>query len=100
MGAELNRSQIKRDKRPWLDDAQFYSDPADAGLGERLATWLRELLRDPGRGPVLVLATVWAQILGYPDRPPGRRWGPARPRRGSCWPGTASPCPRRLPRRR
>ena len=43
----------------WLNEAQFYLDPAEAGLGERVAAGLRELLRDPGRAPVLMLATVW-----------------------------------------
>jgi len=43
----------------WLNEAQFYLDPAEAGLGERVAAGLRELLRDPGRAPVVVLATVW-----------------------------------------
>ena len=46
----------------WLNEAQFYLDPAEAGLGERVAAGLRELLRDPGRPPVLVLATLWAQF--------------------------------------
>ena len=57
----------------WLNEAQFYLDPAEAGLGERVAAGLRELLRDPGRAPVLVLATAVARVLGRPDRPPGRR---------------------------
>jgi hypothetical protein len=43
----------------WLNEAQFYLDTAEAGLGERVAAGLRELLRDPGRAPVLVLATRW-----------------------------------------
>ena len=43
----------------WLNEAQFYLDPAEAGLGERVAAGLRELLRDPGRAPALVLATLW-----------------------------------------
>ena len=43
----------------WLNEAQFYLDPAEAGLGERVAAGLRELLRDPARAPVLVLATLW-----------------------------------------
>jgi hypothetical protein len=43
----------------WLNEAQFYLDPAEAGLGERVAAGLRELLRDPGRAPVLILATLW-----------------------------------------
>ena len=57
----------------WLNEAQFYLDPAEGGLGERVAAGLRELLRDPGRAPVLVLATAVAAVLGHPDRPPGRR---------------------------
>ena len=57
----------------WLNEAQFYLDAADGGLGERVAAGLRELLRDPGRAPVLVLATLWPAVLGRPDRPPGRR---------------------------
>ena len=43
----------------WLNEAQFYLDAAEAGLGERVAAGLRELLRDPARAPVLVLATLW-----------------------------------------
>jgi hypothetical protein len=46
----------------WLNEAQFYLDPAEAALGERVAAGLRALLRDPGRAPVLVLATVWPQF--------------------------------------
>ena len=46
----------------WLNEAQFYLDPAEAGLGERVAAGLRELLRDPGRAPVLVLATLWPRF--------------------------------------
>jgi len=55
----------------WLNEAQFYLG-ADGGLGEQVAAGLRELLRDPGRAPVLVLATLWP---GFWDaltaRPPG-----------------------------
>ena len=43
----------------WLNEAQFYLDTADGGTGEQVAAGLRELLRDPGRAPVLVLATLW-----------------------------------------
>jgi hypothetical protein len=46
----------------WLNEAQFYLDPVEAGLGERVAAGLRELLRDPGRAPVLVLATMWPRF--------------------------------------
>ena len=56
----------------WLNEAQFYLDPAEAGLGERVAAGLRELLRDPARAPVLVLATLWPQywdtLTVRPDR--------------------------------
>jgi hypothetical protein len=45
----------------WLNEAQFYLD-VPGGVGERVAAGLRELLRDPGRGPVLVLATLWPQF--------------------------------------
>ena len=43
----------------WLNEAQFYLAPLDAGLGERIAAGLRTLLTDPDRAPVLVLATLW-----------------------------------------
>jgi hypothetical protein len=46
----------------WLNEAQFYLDVTDGGLGERVAARLRELLRDPARAPVLVLATLWPQF--------------------------------------
>ncbi len=59
----------------WLNEAQSYLDPAEPGLGERVAAGLRELLRDPARAPVLVLATLWpgfwaaltARPAGGPD---------------------------------
>ncbi|MGW4231153.1 hypothetical protein ACWEF9_17960 [Streptomyces sp. NPDC004980] len=43
----------------WLNEAQFYLAPEP--LGERVAAGLRELLRDPARGPVLVMATLWPE---------------------------------------
>ena len=46
----------------WLNEAQFYLDVTEAGLGERVAAGLRELVRDPGRAPVLVLATLWPRF--------------------------------------
>jgi hypothetical protein len=56
----------------WLNEAQFYLDPAEAGLGERVAAGLRALLRDPDRAPVLVLATLWPQFWdGLTTRPEG-----------------------------
>ena len=78
----------------WLNEAQFYLDPAGAGLGERVAAGLRELLRDPARGPVLVLATLWPEFW---DSLTAFAHGAAR---GTCWPGTTSPCPPRSPRPR
>jgi hypothetical protein len=56
----------------WLNEAQHYLYPADGILGERVAAGLRELLRDPARAPVLVLATLWspywATLTARPDR--------------------------------
>ena len=43
----------------WLNEAQFYLDVTAGGLGEQIAAGLRELLRNPARAPVLVLATLW-----------------------------------------
>ncbi|QDO51710.1 helix-turn-helix transcriptional regulator [Streptomyces sp. RLB3-5] len=41
----------------WLNEAQLYLGPDTRG--EQLGEGLRNLLRDPGRAPVLVLATLW-----------------------------------------
>ena len=81
----------------WLNEAQLYLDVAADGLGERVAAGLRELLRDPARGPVLVLATLWPEFWDrLTARPPGRaRIRMRRP--GSCWPAGTSPCPPRSP---
>lgn len=46
----------------WLNEAQFYLDAGANGLEERIAAGLRELLRDPARAPVLVLATLWPEF--------------------------------------
>jgi hypothetical protein len=43
----------------WLNEAQLYLAPLGRHLGERIAAGLRTLLTEPGRGPVLVLATMW-----------------------------------------
>ncbi|WP_052434354.1 tetratricopeptide repeat protein [Streptacidiphilus melanogenes] len=45
----------------WLNEAQHYLLTPDGELGERVAAGLRALLRDPSRGPVLVLGTVWPE---------------------------------------
>ncbi|MFJ3892066.1 hypothetical protein [Streptomyces sp. NPDC090083] len=43
----------------WLDEIEPYlSSPQ---LGEKAATALRELLKDPARGPVVVLGTAWPE---------------------------------------
>ena len=56
----------------WLNEAQFYLDVIEGGLGERVAAGLRELLRNPARAPVLVLATLWPQFWDtLTARPPG-----------------------------
>ena len=55
----------------WLNEAQFYLD-APGGLGEQVAAGLRELLRDPSCGPVLVLATIWLEFWdALTSRPQG-----------------------------
>jgi hypothetical protein len=46
----------------WLNEAQFYLEVPDSEVGEQVAAGLRELLRDPNRAPVLVLATLWPQF--------------------------------------
>jgi hypothetical protein len=46
----------------WLNEAQFYLNAADGRQGEQVAAGLRELLRNPARAPVLVLATLWPQF--------------------------------------
>ncbi|WP_405594162.1 hypothetical protein OG741_01165 [Streptomyces sp. NBC_01410] len=43
----------------WLNEAQLFFQTPSSGLGEELAAGLRELLNDPQRGPVLVVATMW-----------------------------------------
>jgi tetratricopeptide (TPR) repeat protein len=43
----------------WLNEAQHYLLTPTSELGERIAAGLRELLRDPTRGPVLLLGTIW-----------------------------------------
>jgi transcriptional regulator with XRE-family HTH domain len=56
----------------WLNDAQFYLDAPSSELGEKIAAGLRELLRDPARAPVLVLATLWPQYWdALTAQPPG-----------------------------
>jgi hypothetical protein len=61
----------------WLNETQFYLEVSDGGVGERVAAGLRELLRDPGRAPVLVLATLWPQFWDtLTARPPAGETDP------------------------
>ena len=67
----------------WLNEAQFYLD-APGGLGERVAAGLRELLRDPIRRPVLMLATLWPDFWdALTTRPHGDGHGHPQPDRHS-----------------
>ncbi|WP_322750797.1 MULTISPECIES: TIR domain-containing protein [unclassified Frankia] len=45
----------------WLNEAHHYLRTPAPEVGERVAAGLRGLLRDQGRRPVLVLATVWRE---------------------------------------
>jgi TPR repeat protein len=45
----------------WLNETQHYLLTSPEELGERVAARLRGLLRDPRRGPVLVLGTIWPE---------------------------------------
>ncbi|MEU6238194.1 tetratricopeptide repeat protein [Kitasatospora sp. NPDC047058] len=45
----------------WLNDSQLYIGAQAGPLGEHVAAGLRALLHDPGRGPVLVLGTLWPE---------------------------------------
>ncbi|MFE3247249.1 hypothetical protein [Streptomyces sp. NPDC059209] len=45
----------------WLNEAQHYL--ADPTLGERIAAAVHALLTDVGRGPVLVLGTLWPEYV-------------------------------------
>ncbi|WP_225637414.1 XRE family transcriptional regulator [Streptomyces solaniscabiei] len=47
----------------WLNEAQHYL--GDPKVGERIAASLHTLLTHPGRGPVLILGTLWPE---YADR--------------------------------
>ena len=56
----------------WLNEAQFYLLTGDPLVGERVAAGLRDLLRDPQRGPVLVLGTIWPRYWQPLTAPPAR----------------------------
>jgi tetratricopeptide (TPR) repeat protein len=56
----------------WLNEAQHYLLTPTSELGERVAAGLRELLRDPARGPVLLLGTIWPEYWATLATPPAR----------------------------
>jgi hypothetical protein len=43
----------------WLNEIQHYLLTPGSTLGARVAAGLRELLRSPDRGPVLIMGTIW-----------------------------------------
>lgn len=45
----------------WLNETHHYLLTPGSAAGERVAAGLRELLRDPARGPILVLGTLWPE---------------------------------------
>ena len=57
----------------WLNEIHHYLLTSDPALGERVAALLRELLRTPGRGPILAFATIhpdnWAHLTTTSDDP-------------------------------
>lgn len=80
----------------WLNEAQHYLLTPANRLGERVAAGLRELLRDPARGPVLVLGTIWPEYwatLTTPHPLSSRTTRMRRPARCSPAPTFPSPMP-------
>jgi len=53
----------------WLNEAQLYLLTSDPAVGEQVVGGLRKLLRDPARGPVLVLGTIWRSYWDQLTRP-------------------------------
>jgi len=57
----------------WLNEIEHHLLTGDRSAGEQVAAAVRELLRTPGRGPVLALATAhpedWARLTA-PSTPP------------------------------
>jgi tetratricopeptide (TPR) repeat protein len=56
----------------WLNEAQHYLLTPASELGERVAAGLRELMRDPARGPVLLLGTIWPEYWAILTTPAAR----------------------------
>ncbi|MEV4807930.1 hypothetical protein AB0K18_48750 [Nonomuraea sp. NPDC049421] len=57
----LRRKQISPYTVLWLNEIQFYLNPSPSNLGEEIAAELRELIKDPARGPVIILGTCWPE---------------------------------------
>jgi hypothetical protein len=56
----------------WLNETQRYLLSPGSDIGERAATKLRELLRDPARGPILVLGALWTEYNDMLTAQPAR----------------------------
>jgi hypothetical protein len=54
----------------WLNEAQHYLQPAEPGLGERIAAGLRTLLAGNDRNPILILGTIWPEYWHALTSPP------------------------------
>ncbi|MGJ5748584.1 hypothetical protein FB563_6104 [Streptomyces puniciscabiei] len=54
----------------WLNEAQHYLLTPGSDTGERVASALRELLRDPNRAPILILGTLWPEYWSPLTAPP------------------------------
>jgi tetratricopeptide (TPR) repeat protein len=54
----------------WLNDAQHYLLTPASELGELVAARLRGALRDPVRGPILLLGTIWPEYWAALTAPP------------------------------
>ncbi|MFJ4695493.1 trypsin-like peptidase domain-containing protein [Streptomyces sp. NPDC088766] len=66
----------------WLNEAQHYLNTPGRDLGSQNASRLRELLRDSGRAPVLVLGTLWperhTELTAGPGGDPADHHAPVR----------------------
>lgn len=49
----------------WLNETQHYLLTSDPAVGEAIAAGLRELLRTPRRGPVVILGTLWPRYWDF-----------------------------------
>lgn len=54
----------------WLNETHHYLLTPGSAIGEQVAAGLRDLLRNPNRGPVLVLGTLWQEYWNILLRAP------------------------------